>query len=535
MPNMDKLVPEQSVIVIDFGAQYGQLIARRVRDLNVYSEVVPFDITAKELRALNPSAIILSGGPASVYADDAPKLNPEFLEIGVPVLGICYGMQAMALALGGAVPKTGKGEYGFAELTVSSPTTELLDGLPEKQPVWMSHRDSVGWAPQGFTITSSTETTPIASMENRERKLYAVQFHPEVHHTKYGNQILSNFLFGIAGLERNWNMESFIDVQVKAIREAVGKEKIILGLSGGVDSTVTAALVAKAVGNQLTCVLVDHALMREGEVDGIVKAFAQIDDSDLNLVVADAQERYLTKLKGVTDPEQKRKIIGEEFWNVFFEEAAKLDGVKFLAQGTIYPDMIESGSTRASKSASKIKSHHNLIPFPEGVYFEKIEPLRTLFKDEVRALGVKLGLPEKVVYRQPFPGPGLAIRIIGEVTPEKLAILRAADKVVRQELGAYNKQLYKETGVRDSEHSVWQYFAVLPDIQTVGVMGDERTYERPIIVRAVESVDAMTADYAKLPYDVLTRIATRIVDEVDGVNRVAYDITSKPPATIEWE
>jgi GMP synthase (glutamine-hydrolysing) len=530
----ESIVPSQKVIVVDFGAQYGQLIARRVRDLNVYSELVPYDADIKEIKKLNPSAVILSGGPASVYADDAPELNPEFLELGVPVLGICYGMQAMASVLGGAVAKTNKGEYGTADLTRADVASKLFSGTPQKQAVWMSHRDSVGWVPAGFTITASTPTTPIAAMEDFHRDFYAVQFHPEVYHTKYGNQILSNFLFGVVGLDRNWEMNTFIEDSVESIRKTVGKEKIILGLSGGVDSTVTAALVGRAVGNQLTCVLVDHGLMREGEVESIKQAFAALTDN-LNLVVADASDRYLNALRGVKDPEKKRKIIGEEFWKVFFEEAKKLDGVKFLAQGTIYPDVIESGSVVASKSAAKIKSHHNMIPFPKGVYFEKIEPLRSLFKDEVRALGVTLGLPEKIVYRQPFPGPGLAIRIIGDVTEEKLQILRRADKIVREEISGYNKKLYKETGVRDSDHSVWQYFAVLPDIQSVGVMGDERTYERPIIVRAVESRDAMTADYAKLPYEILTNIATRIVDEVDGVNRVAYDITSKPPATIEWE
>ena len=530
----ENMVPEQKVLVVDFGAQYGQLIARRVRDLNVYSEIVPYDMDIEEMKALNPCAIILSGGPASVYAEDAPSLNPEILELGVPVLGICYGMQAMATALKGTVPKTGRGEYGFTELKKASVDSKLLAGTPREQVVWMSHRDSVGWLPAGFTITSSTATTPIASMEDTSRNLYAVQFHPEVHHTQFGNQLLSNFLFGIAGLARNWDMGSFIDRSVESIRATVGDERVILGLSGGVDSTVVATLLAKAIGSQLTCVLIDHGLMRENEIEQIKQAFEHIREFE-DLIVVDAVDRYMTALKGVVDPEEKRRIIGEEFWKVFFETAAGLDGVKFLAQGTIYPDVIESGSETASKNASKIKSHHNLIPFPDGVYFEKIEPLRTLFKDEVRRLGIKLGLPEKIVYRQPFPGPGLAIRIIGEVTAEKLAIVRAADKIVRKEMSAYNKQLYNETGIRDSEHSVWQYFAVLPDIQCVGVMGDERTYERPIIVRAVESVDAMTADYAKLPYEVLTRIATQIVDEVDGVNRVVYDITSKPPATIEWE
>ncbi|MDR2491871.1 MAG: glutamine-hydrolyzing GMP synthase [Coriobacteriales bacterium] len=526
------------VVVVDFGAQYGQLIARRVRDLQVYSELVPFDIDIDELAADPPAALILSGGPASVYAPDAPALNPRLLELGVPVLGFCYGMQAMASALGGTVPRTDVGEYGPAELTRASVTSRLLADTPAVQTVWMSHRDSVTKAPAGFTVTASTPTTAIASMEDVSRGLYATQFHPEVHHTSYGNQMLSAFLFDVAGLSPDWTMTSIIDEAALAVRAQVGDERVILGLSGGVDSSVVAALLAHAVGSQVTCVFVDHGLLRKGESEEVEAVFTQ--QFEVDFVRVDVAERYARVLAGISDPEEKRRRIGSEFWHVFFEEAARLEArdgrpVRWLAQGTIYPDVIESGSAKASKSAATIKSHHNLIPFPRGVHFDLIEPLRNLFKDEVRALGTALGLPEHIVHRQPFPGPGLAVRIIGEVTPEKLAILRNADAVVREEIDAYNEELAKATGVRDSERSVWQYFAVLPDIRSVGVMGDERTYAHPIIVRAVESRDAMTADWAKLPYEVLGRIATRIVAEVEGVNRVAYDITSKPPGTIEWE
>lgn len=522
----------EKVIVLDFGAQYGQLIARRVRDLQVYSEIAPCDISAAELKALRPSALILSGGPASVYAEGAPSIDPEILNLGIPILGFCYGQQIMAVTLGGKVGHTEKGEYGPARLHRHG-ESKILEGTPEEQTVWMSHFDAVSEVPEGFQITASTETCPIAAMENAARNLYATQFHPEVHHTPYGKQMLENFLFKICGFGRTWRMENIVDEMVAAIRERVGDKQVILGLSGGVDSSVVAALCSRAIGTQLTCVFVNHGLLRKGEPEQVEEVFTK--HFNLNFVHVHAEERYASLLAGVNDPEEKRRIIGTEFWKVFFEEAQKLDGVKFLAQGTIYPDIIESGARKTGGKSSTIKSHHNLIPFPPGVSFELIEPLDHFFKDEVRQLGTALGLPDYLVHRQPFPGPGLAIRIIGEVTPEKLTILKNADAIVREELDAYNEQLFKETGQRESAHSVWQYFAVLPDIRSVGVMGDERTYARPVILRAVESQDAMTADWAKLPYEVLGTISSRIVAEVPGVNRVVYDITPKPPATIEWE
>ena len=524
--------PQQFVAVFDFGAQYGQLIARRVRDLHVYSEIVPCDISAQEISRMAPSAIILSGGPASVYADDAPDMDEKIFSLGIPVLGFCYGQQIMSVKLGGEVGHTEKGEYGPATITRQG-ASRILDDTPDTQTVWMSHRDAVSRVPEGFTITSTTDVCPVASMEDASRNLFATQFHPEVRHTAYGKSILENFLFGVCGLKRDWTMDNIIDEKVAAIREQVGDRKVILALSGGVDSSVVAALVHRAIGDQLTCVFVNHGMLRKGEPEMVEEVFRK--QFNMPLVHVHAEERYAKLLAGVTDPEQKRRRIGTQFWKEFFSVAQKLDGVKYLAQGTIYPDIIESGARKTGGKASTIKSHHNLIPFPEGVHFDLIEPLDHFFKDEVRELGVSLGLPAKMVYRQPFPGPGLAIRIIGEVTPEKLAILKNADAIVREELDAYNERLFQETGERNSEHSCWQYFAVLPDIKSVGVMGDERTYQRPVIVRAVESSDAMTADWAKLPYNVIGQISSRIVDEVDGVNRVVYDVTPKPPATIEWE
>ena len=541
--------PQQLVIVLDFGAQYGQLIARRVRDLGVYSEIVPCDITADEVRELAPSAIILSGGPASVYAEDAPSVDAAIFELGIPVLGFCYGQQAMAVALGGAVGHTDKGEYGPAKITRAGSDSRLLADTPHEQTVWMSHRDAVTEVPDGFVITSHTDICPVASMEDAERGLYATQFHPEVRHTPYGNQMLANFLFDICGLEKSWTMDSIIEDSIAAIREQVGDSRVILGLSGGVDSSVVAALVSKAIGDQVTCVFVNHGLLRKDEPEQVEEVFTK--QFDVDFVHVHAEDRYAQLLAGVTDPEQKRRIIGEQFWKEFFAVAEELteDGrpVRFLAQGTIYPDIIESGARKTGGKASTIKSHHNLIPFPDGVSFELIEPLDHFFKDEVRALGTALGLPDHIVQRQPFPGPGLAIRIIGDVTPEKLAMLKEADAIVREELDAYNAMIAEESGAPNGEvergcaggpvieRAVWQYFAVLPDIRSVGVMGDERTYARPIILRAVESTDAMTADWAKLPYDVLGRISSRIVAEVPGINRVVYDITSKPPSTVEWE
>lgn len=527
----------QKVVVLDFGAQYGQLIARRVRDLHVYSEILPCDAPAAEIMAANPSAIILSGGPASVYAEDAPSVDPEIFNLGLPVLGFCYGQQIMAVTLGGTVGHTEKGEYGPAPLTRCCADSPLYEGTPDEQTVWMSHRDAVSQVPEGFVVTATTDVCPVASMENAERKLFATQYHPEVKHTPYGNNLLKNFLFNIAGLEPTWNMDSIIEDSVAAIREKVGAKRVILGLSGGVDSSVVAALCSKAIGKQLVCVFVNHGLLRKNEPEEVEEVFSK--QFDCQFIHVHAEDRYAALLADVVDPEEKRKIIGTQFWNEFFTVANDVaeDGepVQFMAQGTIYPDIIESGARKTGGKASTIKSHHNLIPFPEGVHFDLIEPLDHFFKDEVRALGSALGLPDHIVHRQPFPGPGLAIRIIGSVSPEKLEILKNADAIVREELDAYNERLFQETGERNSEHSCWQYFAVLPDIKSVGVMGDERTYQRPVILRAVESSDAMTADWAKLPYDVLAKISSRIVAEVPGANRVCYDITSKPPATIEWE
>jgi len=509
---------QPTVLVLDFGAQYAQLIARRVREARVYSEIVPHDISADEIERRHPAALILSGGPASVYAPGAPTMDARIYALGIPVLGFCYGMQLMARDLGGDLPHTDVGEYGFAELTVMEPECRLLEGVPESSQCWMSHRDSVGTPPAGFLVTARTALTAVAAMEDPERKLYATQFHPEVAHTAFGQHIIKTFLHEIAGIPPVWTMLNIIDDTVAKVREQVGGARVICALSGGVDSSVVAALLHRAIGDQLTCVFVDHGLLRLNEAEQVVRTFR--DQFHIDLVHVEAEERYLSLLAGVTDPEQKRRIIGEEFWKVFFEEATKLEGVKWLAQGTLYPDVIESGN----KTAAKIKSHHNLIPFPEGVHFDLIEPLKALFKDEVRAVGSELGLPDEIVHRQPFPGPGLAVRIIGGITHEKLETLRKADAIIREEIGEW-----------DTERSVWQYFGVLPDIRSVGVMGDERTYGHPIIVRAVASADAMTADWARLPHDLLAKMSNRIINEVDGINRVAYDITSKPPGTIEWE
>ena len=521
----------QKVAVFDFGAQYGQLIARRVRDLHVYSEIVPCDITADEVREMAPAAIILSGGPASVNAEDAPRVDPAIYELGVPILGFCYGHQVTSVTLGGSVYHPEVGEYGPATLHVTG--GQLFAGTPADQTVWMSHFDAVKDVPAGFSVVASTDVCPVAAMECPERKIYTTQFHPEVKHTQFGNQMLKNFLFDICGLEPNWTMDNLVDTLTADFREKVGSDRVILALSGGVDSSVVAALGARAVGKQMTCVFVNHGLLRKGEPEQVEDVFTK--QFDVDFIHVHAEERYAKLLDGVTDPEQKRRIIGTQFWEEFFTVAQQLDGVKYLAQGTIYPDIIESGARKTGGKAATIKSHHNLIPFPEGVHFDLIEPLDHFFKDEVRALGTALGLPDHIVHRQPFPGPGLAIRIIGAVSPEKLEILKNADAIVREELDAYNQRLFEETGERNSEHSCWQYFAVLPDIKSVGVMGDERTYQRPIILRAVESSDAMTADWAKLPYELLAKISSRIVAEVPGANRVCYDITPKPPATIEWE
>ncbi|MCB9373864.1 MAG: glutamine-hydrolyzing GMP synthase [Microthrixaceae bacterium] len=512
----DEVTP--TVLVVDFGAQYAQLIARRVREAHVYSEIVPHTITAAEVADRAPAAIILSGGPKSVNVEGAPRLDPAIYDLGVPVLGICYGAQLVALQLGGEVAGTGKGEYGRTRLEVTNPGVLLHEYPPATHDVWMSHFDSIVAAPDGFTVTARTADVPAAAFEDADRRLFAVQFHPEVHHTPQGQAILERFLYEGAGCSPSWTMRSIIDQSVEAIRAQIGDEKVICGLSGGVDSAVAAALVHKAVGAQLTCVFVDTGLMRKDEGDQVVETFRR--HQGIELVHVRAADRFFERLAGVVDPEEKRKTIGELFIRVFEEAAGGLSDARFLVQGTLYPDVIESGTP----DAAKIKSHHNVGGLPEDMDFELVEPLRALFKDEVREVGRELGLPDEIVWRQPFPGPGLGVRIIGEVTPERVAILQHADAVVRDEI--------KAAGL---EREIWQAFAVLPDIRSVGVMGDERTYAYPIIVRAVTSEDAMTADWARLPYDVLERISSRVINEVRGVNRVAYDITSKPPGTIEWE
>jgi len=510
---------ERPVLVIDFGGQYSQLIARRVREARVYSELVSHRIGPDEILARNPLALILSGGPASVYAEGAPQLDVRNLELGIPTLGICYGMQLMAQQLGGAVESNDVSEYGKADAELGE--SALFHDLPPGQTVWMSHRDSVTAPPTGARVTASSPTTPIAAFEDPGRGLYAVQFHPEVVHTPYGQDILKNFLYDVAGAPPAWTPAAVIEEQVERIRAQVGPAQVICGLSGGVDSAVAALLVHKAVGDQLTCVFVDHGLMRHNEAEQVVETFGG--HFNVPLVHVQAQARFLTRLAGVTDPETKRKIVGEEFIRVFEEEARKLGDVRFLVQGTLYSDVIESGGG-ADGVAATIKSHHNVGGLPDDMEMELVEPLRLLFKDEVRRVGEELGLPERMVWRQPFPGPGLSIRIIGAVTIERLEILRAADAVLQEEIRRAG--LYRD---------LWQSFAVLPAIKSVGVQGDERTYAYPVVIRAVTSEDAMTADWARIPYDVLETISNRIINEVPGVNRVALDLSSKPPATIEWE
>jgi GMP synthase (glutamine-hydrolysing) len=507
-----------TVLVVDFGAQYAQLIARRVREAHVYSEIVPHTITAEQIGARRPAGVIFSGGPKSVHVEGAPTIDAQIYELGVPVLGICYGAQLITKQLGGEVARTGRGEYGRTPLDVVEAGLLFGHDQPVKQQVWMSHFDSIVRAPDGFTVTGQTPETPAAAFEQPERRLYGLQFHPEVVHTPHGQEMLKHFLYEVCGCRPNWTMTSIIESSVNAIREQVGKERVICGLSGGVDSAVAAALVHKAVGPQLTCVFVDTGLLREGEAEQVVDTFHR--HQGIELIHVRAAERFQERLAGVVDPEEKRKTIGELFIRVFEDAAGGLEDARFLVQGTLYPDVIESGT----KDAARIKSHHNVGGLPEDMEFELVEPLRNLFKDEVRRVGEELGLPEEIVWRQPFPGPGLGVRIIGEVTPGKLDILRRADAIVREEI--------KKAGL---EREIWQAFAVLPDIRTVGVMGDERTYAYPIIVRAVTSEDAMTADWARLPHDLLERLSSRIINEVAGVNRVAYDITSKPPGTIEWE
>jgi GMP synthase (glutamine-hydrolysing) len=508
------------VLVVDLGAQYAQLIARRVREAHVYSEIVAHDATADEVRARRPAGLILSGGPASVYAEGAPQVDLGLFELGVPVLGICYGHQLMARALGGEVAATGQREYGATPLSVDERGGGvLLQDMPVTETVWMSHGDAVTRAPDGFRVTAHTGQIPIAAMEDPSRGMYAVQFHPEVTHTAHGQDVMKRFLYEGCDLLPDWTPTNIIDDQVARVRAQVGDAQVLCALSGGVDSAVAALLVHRAIGDQLTCVFVDHGLNREGEPDQVEETFAR--HFQVPLVHVKAADRFLARLAGVTDPEVKRKTIGEEFIRVFEEVARDVSDARFLVQGTLYPDVIESGS----KTAANIKSHHNVGGLPEDMAFSLVEPLRDLFKDEVRAVGAELGLPEEIVQRQPFPGPGLAVRIVGEVNADNLAKVRGADAVVREEI--------KRAGL---DRSTWQAFCVLlADVQSVGVMGDGRTYENPVIVRAVTSEDAMTADWARLPDDVLDRIASRIVREVPGVNRVAYDITSKPPGTIEWE
>jgi GMP synthase (glutamine-hydrolysing) len=518
LPTQEPAAEERPVLVLDLGGQYSQLIARRVRECRVYSELVGHGVTPEEVRARNPLALILSGGPASVYAEGAPRIDPRLYELGIPTLGICYGMQLMAQDLGGAVERTGVSEFGKTDVRVHEGA--LFAGLPEEQIAWMSHRDSVTAPPEGSRVVAGSHSTPIAAFEHAERKLHGIQFHPEVVHTPSGTEVLKNFLYGVANAPATWTAAAVIEEQVERIRTQVGSERVLCALSGGVDSAVAALLVHKAVGDQLACVFVDHGLLRKDEAVQVVETFRG--HFHVPLVHVDAEERFLARLEGIDDPEEKRIRIGEEFIRVFEEEARKLGATRYLVQGTLYSDVIESGGTEGV--AAKIKSHHNVGGLPEQMEMELVEPLRLLFKDEVRRVGEELGLPDRMVWRHPFPGPGLAIRIIGEVTRERLEILREADAILLDEVRRAG--LYRE---------LWQCFAVLPAIRSVGVQGDERTYAYPIVIRAVTSEDAMTADWARLPYDLLETISSRIINEIPGVNRVALDLSSKPPSTIEWE
>ncbi len=510
-----------TVFILDFGAQYSRLIARRIRELKVYCEIVPYDTPWTTLSPRHPAAIVLTGGPESTLVEGAPQMDPATAGSGVPLLGICYGMQLLARERGAQLIKLDRAEYGPAALRVTQPDTPLFADVPPESRVWMSHGDSIVALPDGVRAVASTSRCAIAAMADEERKIYGVQFHPEVVHTQYGRTILDNFVHRIAGISSEWQMESFVDSAIGEIRARAGGGKAIAALSGGVDSAVAATLVSRAIGEQLTCIFVDHGLLRKDEARRVVEAFRDV--LHLNLIVVDARERFLEKLAGVEDPEQKRIAIGHEFIAVFEEEAAKIPGVKYLVQGTLYPDVIES-KTPESKAGHKIKSHHNVGGLPERMHLELIEPLRLLFKDEVRAAGRVLGLPAAIVERQPFPGPGLAVRIIGDVTEERLELLRQADAIVREEIDA-----------APLDPKPWQYFAVLTPVKSVGVMGDGRTYSNLVAIRAITSEDGMTADWARLPYDLLERMSSRIVNEVRGVNRVAYDVTSKPPSTVEWE
>ncbi|MFC7322643.1 glutamine-hydrolyzing GMP synthase [Halobacillus campisalis] len=505
------------ILVLDFGSQYNQLITRRIREFGVYSELHSHKITAEEIKEINPSGIILSGGPNSVYGEDSFRCDEELFELGVPVLGICYGMQLMTHHFKGKVERANQREYGKADIVVNEDPV-LFRKTPKEQTVWMSHSDKVIEAPEGFTVDATSPSCPVAAIGSDEKRMYGVQFHPEVRHSEFGNDILRSFVFDVCHAKDDWTMEHVVDMEVEKIRAEVGDRKVLCALSGGVDSSVVAALIHKAIGDQLTCIFVDHGLLRKNEADDVMRTLG--DGFNMNIIKVDAKERFLSKLAGVSDPEEKRKIIGNEFIYVFDDEADKLRDIDFLAQGTLYTDIIESGT----ETAQTIKSHHNVGGLPEDMQFQLIEPLNTLFKDEVRALGTELGVPDHIVWRQPFPGPGLAIRILGDITEEKLEIVRESDAVLRDEI--------KNAGL---DRDIWQYFTVLPGIKSVGVMGDERTYDHTIGIRAVTSIDGMTSDWARIPWDVLERISNRIVNEVDHINRVVYDVTSKPPSTIEWE
>lgn len=521
MTNVDNMPEVEKIIVLDYGSQYNQLITRRIREFGVFSELLSHRITADEVKAMAPKGIILSGGPNSVYDEGAFGIDEEIFELGIPILGICYGMQLMTDRSGGKVEAAHNREYGKAELEVLTDDAVLFAGTPKKQIVWMSHGDLVTQAPTGFEVVGTSADCPIAAIQNLDKKQFGIQFHAEVRNSEYGNELLKHFALDVCHCKGDWSMDNFIDLQVAKIREQVGDKKVLLGLSGGVDSSVVGVLLQKAIGDQLTSIFVDHGLLRKGEGDQVMETLGG--KFGLNIIRVDAKERFLSKLAGVSDPEQKRKIIGNEFVYLFDDEATKLagkEGISFLAQGTLYTDVIESGT----ETAQTIKSHHNVGGLPEDMQFELIEPLNTLFKDEVRALGTQLGMPDDIVWRQPFPGPGLGIRVLGEITEGKLEIVRESDAILREEIAA--------AGL---DRDIWQYFTVLPGIRSVGVMGDGRTYDYTVGIRAVTSIDGMTADFARIPWDVLQKISVRIVNEVAHVNRIVYDITSKPPATVEWE